>query len=190
MAQTLYDGLPTFGIGNGGPNRHPTLRDLAAAVGFQFAAPNDVIKFMWQVARNRDLIEDLKPERMEAVRARLTSDPEIALTCFVTGTMPRDDSTRPSDPFFRDMYRLTQGSEAVSPGVLDCDRFLRTLVQEHPDLVIRSGESTPERSRFVRRPPARGTAGPPTSRTLVGGNPSSMAFPHRLRRTTPRSWST
>jgi pimeloyl-ACP methyl ester carboxylesterase len=116
-------------------------RDLAAAAGFQFAAPNDVIKFMWQIARNRDLIEDLKPERMEAVRARLSSAPEIALTCFVTGTMPRDDATRPSDPFFKDMYRLTQGVEAVSYDVLKCDGLLRTLVQEHPDLVIRSGES-------------------------------------------------
>jgi hypothetical protein len=78
---------------------------------------------------------------MEAVRARLTSDPEIALTCFVTGTMPRDDATRPSDPFFRDMYRLTQGSESVSYDVLKCDGLLRTRVREHPDLVIRSGES-------------------------------------------------
>jgi len=116
-------------------------RDLAAAAGFEFTAPNDVIKFMWQVAQNRDLIEDLKADRMEAVRARLSSDPEIALTCFATGTMPREDSTRPSDPFFKDMYRLTQGSEAASLAVTDCDRFLRTLVQEHPDLVIRNGES-------------------------------------------------
>ena len=139
------------------PLRHPTAilpetrtlidllllvpRDLAAAAGFEFAAPNDVIKFMWQIARNRDLVEDLKPERMEAVRARLTSDPEVALTCFVSGTMPRDDAIRPSDPFFKDMYRLTQGSESVSPVVLECDRFLRTLVQEHPDLVIRSRQS-------------------------------------------------
>src|SRR4029077_13638453 len=62
-------------------------------------------------------------------------------TCFVTGTMPRDDATRPSDPFFRDMYRLTRGSEVVSRVVQDCDRFLRTLVQEKPGLVIRSAES-------------------------------------------------
>jgi len=47
-------------------------RDLAAAAGIEFAAPNDVLRFMWQIARNRDLIEDLKPERMEAVRARLS----------------------------------------------------------------------------------------------------------------------
>ncbi len=139
------------------PLRHPTAivpeartlldllllipRDLAAAAGIELAAPNDVIKFMWQVAQNRDLIEDLKPERMEAVRARLSSDPEIALTCFVTGTAPQDDGTRPSDPFFKDMYRLTQGLEVVSPIVLECDRFLRTLAQEQPDLVIRSGQS-------------------------------------------------
>src|SRR2546427_9841477 len=96
---------------------------------------------MWQIARNRDLIEDLKPERMEAVRARLSSDPEIALTCFVSGTMPRDDATSPSDPFFRDMYRLTQGSESVSSVVQECDGLLRTLVQEQPDLVIRSRQS-------------------------------------------------
>src|SRR5256712_2307173 len=116
-------------------------RDLAAAAGFEFAAPNDVIKFMWQIARNRDLIEDLKPERMEAVRARLTSDPEIALTCFVNGTMPRDDATSPSDPFFRDMYRLPHGSESVSSVVQECDGLLRTIVQEQPDLVIRSRQS-------------------------------------------------
>jgi hypothetical protein len=116
-------------------------RDLAVTAGFEFAAPNDVLKFMWQIARNRDLIEDLKPEKMEAVRARLSSDPEIALTCFVTGTEPRDDTTRPSDPFFRDMYGLTQGSESVSSVVSVCDRFLRTLIQEHSDLVIRSEDS-------------------------------------------------
>ncbi len=141
------------------PLRHPTAilpeartlldllllipRDLAATAGFEFAAPNDVIKFMWQIAVNRDLIEDLRPTKMEEVRARLQpySDPEIALTCFVTGTMPRDDGTHSSDPFFQDMYGLTQGSDAVSPEVQRCDGFLRTLVQEHPDLVIRSGES-------------------------------------------------
>src|SRR2546426_11420085 len=78
---------------------------------------------------------------MEAVRARLTSDPEIALTCFVNGTMPRDDATSPSDPFFNDMYRLTQGSESVSSVVQECDRFLRTLARDQPDLVIDSGES-------------------------------------------------
>jgi hypothetical protein len=27
-------------------------RDLAAAAGFELAAPNDVLKFMWQIARN------------------------------------------------------------------------------------------------------------------------------------------
>ena len=139
------------------PFRHPTAiiseartlidllllvpRDLAAAGGIELAAPNDVLKFMWQVARNRDLIEDLKPARMEAVRARLSSDAEIALRCFVTGTTPRDDAIRPSDPFFRDMYQLTQEPEPVSGVVRECDRLLRAIVQEQPDVVIRSAKS-------------------------------------------------
>jgi len=139
------------------PLRHPTAilpeirtlgdllalipRDLAAAAGIELAAPNDVLKFMWQVARSRKLIDDLKPKNMEAVRKRLAPDPDIALTCFVSGTVPRDDRTRPSDPFFRDMYGLTQGSEDVSPVVAKCSRFLSELVEKHPELVIRSDES-------------------------------------------------
>jgi pimeloyl-ACP methyl ester carboxylesterase len=139
------------------PLRHPTAilpelrtlgnllalipRDLAATAGIELAAPNDVLKFMWQVARSRKLIEDLKPKDMEAVRKRLTPDPEIALTCFVTGTVPRDDKTRPSDPFFRDLYGLTQGSEDVSAEAQKCDRLLQELVEKHPELVIRSDGS-------------------------------------------------
>ncbi len=139
------------------PLRHPTAilpelrtlldllllvpRDLATTAGVTLAAPNDVIKFMLQIAHNRDLIEDLRPERMEAIRGRLESDPGIALTCFVTGTTPRDDRVRPSDPFFKDLYRLTRGSGAVSPAVARCDAFVRTLVQGDPEVVIRSRQS-------------------------------------------------
>ena len=116
-------------------------RDLAAVAGVGVAAPNDVLRFMWQVAMNRDLIEDLKPERMGAVRARLSQDPEIELTCFVTGTVPRDDESRPSDPFFLDMCRMTEGTEPPSPAVVGCERLLRTLVRAQPELVIRSEAS-------------------------------------------------
>jgi len=139
------------------PLRHPTAifpemrtlvdllalipRDLAATAGVELAAPNDVLKFMWQVARSRKLIEDLKPRDMEAVRKRLAPDPDIALTCFVTGTMPRSDKTRPSDPFFRDLYGLTEGSAGVSPEVEKCERLLRELLQKDSELVIRSGQS-------------------------------------------------
>src|SRR5262249_29539328 len=116
-------------------------RDLAAAAGMGVAAPNDVLRFMWQIMMNRDLIDDLRPERMGAVRARLSQDPEIELTCFVTGTPPRDDELRPSDPFFVDMCRLTEGTEAPSPAVTGCEKLLRALVKAQPDLVIRSETS-------------------------------------------------
>jgi len=139
------------------PLRHPTAilpemrtlldllalipRDLAATAGVELAAPNDVLKFMWQVARSRRLIEDLKPKDMEALRKRLAPDPDIALTCFVTGTLPRNDKTRPSDPFFCDLYRLSEGSPGVSPEVERCERLLRELIQKDPKLVICSDQS-------------------------------------------------
>jgi hypothetical protein len=112
-------------------------RDLAATAGLGLAAPNDVLRFMWQVAQNRELIRDLRPEAMQEVRARLTHDPRIALTCFVTGTSPRDDGDRPSDPFFRDLHGLTEGPPSVAAEVEGCGRLLRDLLEARPDLVIR-----------------------------------------------------
>src|SRR6266849_966397 len=189
------------------PLRHPTAiipeartlidllllipRDLAAAAGIELAAPNDVIKFMWQVARNRDLIEDLKPERMEAVRARLSSDPEIALTCFVTGTTPRADSTRPSDPFFRDMYRLTQGSEAVSPAASDCDRFLRTLACVLGALTLALGRSCTKIPRTGLVQPFAGNRSRVRAPTaahhcqIIGSMNPALRGPHRVARSRP-----
>jgi pimeloyl-ACP methyl ester carboxylesterase len=116
-------------------------RYLAANVGFDLASPNDLLKFFWQVIRNRDLIDDLKPASMERVRARLSPDPNIRLMCFVTSTLPRNDSLRRSDPFFADLYRLTEGSGKVSERVLQCTRFLKEQVQQRPELVIRGHQS-------------------------------------------------
>jgi pimeloyl-ACP methyl ester carboxylesterase len=168
------------------PLRHPTAllpeirtlvdllalipRDLAATAGIELSAPNDVLKFIWQVARSRKLIEDLKPKDMEAVRKRLAPDPAISLTCFVTGTMPRNDKVRRSDPFFRDMYRLTQGSEGVSPEVERCDHLLCELVEKHPDLVIRG-----DRSKMPRISPTLNDGVVNTVRQLV--NPDQ---PHEI----------
>jgi hypothetical protein len=116
-------------------------RDLAAVAGLGLAAPNDVLKFMWQVAQNRELIAALRPEAMEEVRARLTHDPRIPLTCFVTGTVPQDDGERPSDPFFRDLAQLTRGPESVAAEVERAGRLLRDLLEARPDLVIRHDDA-------------------------------------------------
>lgn len=117
-------------------------RDLAAVAGIGLAAPNDVLRFLWQVARHRELIADLRPARMEKLRARLEPEPAVPLTCFVTGTVPRDDGDRPSDPFFQDLYGLTRdGVASASPVVARCERLLRHALRSRPQLVIRSATS-------------------------------------------------
>lgn len=113
---------------------------LAAIAGVQAALPNDVLKFLWQVVQCRDLIGDLRPQRMEALRAQLASEPDIPLTCFVTGTKPRS-AGRPSDPLYDDLYELSAGSGTVSGVVSTCADFVATLVDAHPGLVIRGSAS-------------------------------------------------
>ena len=113
-------------------------RYLAANVGVDEVRPNDVLKFIWQVIQNHELINDLRPENMEALRARLVSDDAIKLRCFVTGTTPRSDKDRPSDPLYADLYRLTEGPETVSQAVLKRTRFLQEQVEKDPKVVISS----------------------------------------------------
>jgi pimeloyl-ACP methyl ester carboxylesterase len=144
------------------PFRHPTAilaearilydalrivpRDLAALAGSDLAVPNDVTQFLWGIARNRQLIHDLKPAVMENIRQRLVPDPAITLTCFVTGTAPRTPEnatdpgpgkTRLSDPFFCDLYNLTQTGTNTSPDVLACERALKQHLSA-TDVVVRS----------------------------------------------------
>jgi hypothetical protein len=111
---------------------------LAARAGFNVVVPNDLFKFAWQVIQNRDLIDDLAPARMEERRRALVHDPAVRLVCFVTGTEPRTDRVRPSDPLFADLYALTAHSGTVSPTVQRCARFLEKYVAAHPQIVIRN----------------------------------------------------
>jgi pimeloyl-ACP methyl ester carboxylesterase len=82
-------------------------RELVAAAGVQVARPNDLFEFLLQVARNRDLIGDLRPDSMQAVRRRAVPDPGVPVTCFATAATPRADAERPSDPFYTHLYDLT-----------------------------------------------------------------------------------
>jgi len=101
----------------------------------------DVIAFLAEVAFHRELIADLRPANMEKLRATLTPEPGIALTCFVTGTELRARRGRPSDSFFTDMYGLAKGDGNASPAVDGCRRLLQDLMKRQPDLVIRSDHS-------------------------------------------------
>jgi hypothetical protein len=112
-------------------------QEAPAIARLQLAHPRDVICFLGQVALNRALIADLRPAHMEALRSTLASEPEVALTCFVTATEPRDTGDRPSDPFFEQMYGLTSGAHAEpSPSVLGCSRLLDDLLKRRTGLVV------------------------------------------------------
>ena len=69
-------------------------REAAALVGLELASPNDAVMFMLELARHHELIADLRPANMERLRATVEPDPEISLTCFVTGTEVRDEGER------------------------------------------------------------------------------------------------
>jgi pimeloyl-ACP methyl ester carboxylesterase len=107
----------------------------------QLAHPRAIVKFFAQVALHRELIEDLRPAHMEKLRATLTPERGVALTCFVTGTELRRTGDRPSDAFFRDMYGLTEGDGKVSAAVEECRALLKDLVARRPDWMIRSNRS-------------------------------------------------
>jgi pimeloyl-ACP methyl ester carboxylesterase len=112
-------------------------QEAPAIARLQLAHPKDVIGFLGHVAFNRALIDDLRPARMEAVRSVLAPEPEVALTCFVTATEPRDGGDRPSDPFFAHMYGLTAGDDAeASAPVQGCARLLDDLIKRRTDLVV------------------------------------------------------
>lgn len=112
-------------------------RELAAAAGFEVARPNDVLRFLLQVIANRELIGDLKPARMDALRAEVKADATIPVTAIVTGTRPRHGGARPSDPFFVDLYDLTATATAApSAAVEACRARLARALEVEPELLI------------------------------------------------------
>jgi pimeloyl-ACP methyl ester carboxylesterase len=112
-------------------------QEAAAIARLQLAHPRDVLAFLARVAFNRDLIADLRPESMEALRERLTPEPEVALTCFATAAEPHENGDRPSDPFFKEMYALTKGDgRETSTDVLAAVRSLNDLIEHRRELVV------------------------------------------------------
>jgi hypothetical protein len=112
---------------------------VATRAALNVVVPGDLARFAWQVIQNRDLIDNLSPKHMEHLRGTLKHDPAIRLVCFVTGTQPRTDAFRPSDPLYTDLYALTAGSgKEVSSEVQECARFLEQHVAANPQIVIRN----------------------------------------------------
>ena len=112
------------------------VRDLAALAGLQAARIDDVAQFLGHIAFSRALVHDLRPASMAAVRARVTPRADVRVTCFASGTVLADGGARPSEPFFRDLYRMTaDGETEAAPEPLRAR--LRAAAQD-PSRVIAS----------------------------------------------------
>lgn len=101
----------------------------------------EALKFVLQVVQHRELIADLRPAAMEALRLNATPDLEIALSCFVTAAEPRVDIDPPSEPFFVDLYGLTKprNDRPTSPAVKEAIALLTRLTYAaSSDALIRS----------------------------------------------------
>jgi pimeloyl-ACP methyl ester carboxylesterase len=96
---------------------NPALGDLLAGVRTQFP---EAVAFLAQMALHREILNDLDPEVMAKLRARVKPDKSIPLTSFVTvAGMRETDAHSPSpDPFFRKLYELCGENAKPMPEAL------------------------------------------------------------------------
>jgi pimeloyl-ACP methyl ester carboxylesterase len=64
----------------------------------------DAWRFLFSVLRHHELFEELRPEAMGGLRASVTADPRIALTCFATGADVQTGPDRTSDAFYTELH--------------------------------------------------------------------------------------
>jgi hypothetical protein len=60
----------------------------------------DIWRFVFSIMRHHELLEELRPAAMEALRARTEIDPRVKPTCFLSGADVVRNGPRPSDPFY------------------------------------------------------------------------------------------
>lgn len=64
----------------------------------------DVWRFLFSVLRHHELLDELRPDAMGSLRASVTADPRIALTCFATGADVQTGPDRTSDAFYTELH--------------------------------------------------------------------------------------
>jgi pimeloyl-ACP methyl ester carboxylesterase len=99
--------------------------------------------FLSNVLQHRELIQDLRPDRMADLQSRCRPDPSVPakLTCFVTATAPPTNAAEPVDPLYRDLYAFTaSGVSHLAPAA---KQALRMLDLVPVDKIIRSPGGVP-----------------------------------------------
>ncbi len=83
--------------------RHPAALDLVSGLIRQLP---ETLALLRRMGQHSTLIEQLDPEAMAELRARVSPERRVPLTSFVTVAGLSDDAPTPADPFFRDLYAL------------------------------------------------------------------------------------
>jgi pimeloyl-ACP methyl ester carboxylesterase len=63
----------------------------------------DVSRFIFSVMQHHELLDELRPASMEALRSRTEVDPRVKPTCFLTGADVIRGGPRPSDAFYAEI---------------------------------------------------------------------------------------
>ena len=87
----------------------PHMLSLADVSALQFP---DVVRFLDSVRRHHELLDELTPKFMGAVREKTIANPSAKLTCFVTGAGVRKEG-RKSDPFYAELHGFGETEDAT-----------------------------------------------------------------------------
>lgn len=124
-------------------------RQMPEAAGIGASHAHDLWRFLRQVVRNRRLIEDLRPDRMEEVRRRAVLSHGVRVTCFVAGAEPRRGG-RPSEAFYRELCAVTADDKSLGVGPMEAATRSLAEWMARPGAVIHSPESVVPRTLDAR----------------------------------------
>ncbi len=100
----------------------------------------EVWRFLLSVMKHHELLDELRPAAMEALRQQVEPDPRARLTCFLSGADAVAGGPRPSDPFYRELVEFCRIGATLTapPAVL---ATVAAVQAAPPSLWIRSPES-------------------------------------------------
>lgn len=102
----------------------------------------DAMRFVLSVMRHHELLDELKPASMEALRGGAAPGPGARVTCFVTGADATDGPPRSSDPFYKELVGFGHVDDNKPPSAEVQANVAR--IRDQPDAMwIRSSIARP-----------------------------------------------
>jgi pimeloyl-ACP methyl ester carboxylesterase len=104
----------------------------------------DVWRFVFSVIRHHELLDELTPRAMEALRARVDPDPSAKVACFVTGADVREGGDRESDAFYKELNGFGR-TGVQEPTIAAVQGNVARIADATHDLWIRNPRTQPFR---------------------------------------------